>query len=336
MNFAERVKNFFPSVSVCIYYFFSSLSLSYLYFHKQFYDVTFYEQNTGGIYYILSLEAIKPNQFRLFVPYIFKLIKTVFFFVPDKAVFFVIILVFTFLSLVLFYNILNVYFGNKKINQWLTFILLYPMIWQYLILNQMFEFTDFANILFIFAGYYCIINNYHKTLLAVFLIGAFNHDSIGFLIVMYLLFNIKNTFKWKTIIYTIAMAAIFIIVKKAMETVFAANPGISFRWNYIHNFNEFFDKPKHIVLRNVFLTFGGLHLFVLYFFISGKWKKFNTKYLYITLTVIPYVIIVFLIHTTFEARNYMTAIPFMIILFLLFFTTQKNSFLKPAEEVERK
>lgn len=335
MNLTEKVKKFFPSVSVCIYYFMASLSLCYLYYHKQFFNVTFYEHSMGGIYYILSFDALKPNQFRLLVPFIFKLFKTVFFFVPDKTIFFVIILIFTFFTLVLFYNILNVYFGNKKLNQWLTFVLFYPIIWQYMILNQMFEFTDFANIFFIFAGYYCIINNYHKTLALVFLLGALNHDSIGFLIVMYILFNFKDIFKRKTIFYTLAMAAIFIIIKKVMEYIFAANPGVSFRFNYIFNFNEFFDKPRHIVLRNIFLTFGGLHLFVFYFFVSGRWKKFNTKYLYITLTVFPYVIIIFLIHTAFEGRNYMTAIPFMIILFLLFIAAQKNSFLKPLNPIIR-
>ncbi|RPI17196.1 MAG: hypothetical protein EHM58_10065 [Ignavibacteriae bacterium] len=335
MNLQEKVKSFFPSLSVCIYYMMSSLSFCYIYFHKQFFNVTFYEQNTGGIYYILSLEAIKPNQFRLLIPYLYKAFKTVFFFVPDKAAFFIIIVVITFITLVIFYNILNVYFDNKKINQWLTFILFYPMLWQFMVLNQIFDFTDFANFFFIFVGYYCIIKNYNKTLLLFFTLGTFNHDSIGFLIVMYVLFNIKDIFKQKTIFYTIAMAAIFIIVKKVLETIFASNLGISFRLNYEYNYNQFFDMPMHIVVRNVFLTFGGLHLFVLYFFISGRWKKFNTKYLYITFTLILYVIIIFLIHTTFEARNYMTAIPFIMILFLLFFTTQKNSFLKPVKEIQR-
>lgn len=336
LSFGERIKNFFPPLSVCFYYLMSSLSFCYIYFHKQFFDLTFREQNTGGIYYILSFEAIKPNQFRLLIPLLFKAFKKVFFFIPDKAAFFIIILVITFLSLVIFYNILNTYFENKKINQWLAFILFYPMLWQFMIMNQIFDFTDFANFIFIFLGYYCIIKNYNKTLLLVFLIGAFNHDSIGFLIVMYVLFNIKEIFKWKTILYTVSMAVIFLVIKKVLENIFIANPGISFRWNYIYNFNEFFNKPVHIVFRNVFFAFGGLHLFVIYFFLSGKWKKYNTKYMYITLTIIPYAIILFLIHTTFEARNYITAIPYMTILFLLFFSTQKNSFLKPAEEVSRR
>jgi hypothetical protein len=129
------------------------------------------------------------------------------------------------------------------------------------------------------------------------------------------------------------MAAISILVKLMMEKIFASNPGISFRLNYIYNTTEFVNKPPHIVLRNIFLLFGGMHLFVFYFIISGRWKKFNSKYLYITFTIVPYVIIIYLIHTFFEARNYITAIPFIIILFLLYFATEQNSFLKPAEEI---
>jgi hypothetical protein len=129
------------------------------------------------------------------------------------------------------------------------------------------------------------------------------------------------------------MVVLFIAVKKLMEYIFISNPGLSFRLNYNHNIMAFTKEPLHRVIRNIFLMFGGLHLFVLYFFVSGKWKKFNTEYLYITLTIVPYVIIIFLIHTTFEARNYIAAIPFVLLQFLLYFTTHRNSFLKPAPEV---
>jgi len=198
----------------------------------------------------------------------------------------------------------------------------------------MFEFTDFANILFILAGYYCIIKGYNKLLLFTFLLGTFNHDSTGFLVIMFILFNVKTVFKKEIIFYSILMMLIFVLVKLMMEKIFAPNPGLSFRLNYMFNISEFTNNPLHIVLRNVFLMFGGLHLFVIYFFVSGRWKRFNTKYLYITLTIVPYVIILFLIHTLFEARNYITAIPFVIILFLMFFSTQQNSFLKPLDAIK--
>ncbi len=207
------------------------------------------------------------------------------------------------------------------------------MAWQYFILTDMFEFTDFMNILFIFAGYYFIIKEYNWALLFTFVLGTFNHDSIGFLIPMYLLFNYKEIFTKRVIFNTVFMTVVIIAVRLMMLEIFKNNPNLSWRPNYIYNINSFVMYPSHRVVRNMVLFFGGMHFFVLYFFISGRWKKFRTKYLYMSFTIIPYVIIIFLIHTTLEARNYITAIPFIIIPFLLYFSTEKGSFLKPTEEI---
>lgn len=334
MKLSQRLADFFPSPNVCLYYFLGSLSFIYLYYHQVFYDVTFYEKNMGGLYYILSFEAIKPIQYRLLIPFIFKAIKIIFPFAPDKAVFFVMITVIMFFTLVLFYNVLNFYFADKKINSWLALVLIYPMAWNYLILNQMFEFTDFANLFFTFAAFYLILKKRNILLLLTFFIGGINHYSIGFLIVMYVLFNLKDLFKPKTIIYTAAMALIFILQMKIFDFIFAANTGFYIILHYDYNFISFAIMPANIVIRNTLMFFGGMHLFILYFFISGRWKAFNTKYLYINLTIIPYVIIIFLIQTSLEARNYITAIPFVTILFLMFFSTQKNSFLKPLDAIK--
>jgi hypothetical protein len=333
MKLTQKIKDFFPSITVYIYYLLSSITFCYMYFHKQFYSATFHEENMGGIYWILSFDAIKPNQFRLLVPFIFKLFRTVFVFISDRPAFFAIILTFTFLIIIVFYNILNVYFKDKNINRWLALLILYPMVWHFIILNEEFEFTDFANLLFILAGYYFIIKKQNKLLLLTFFLGTFNHDSIGFIIVMYIMFNIKNIFKMRTIVIVVVMVLNFILVKKMMEQIFISNKGLSFRFNYIYNLNSLVDIPIHRVIRNFIFYFGGMHLFVLYFFISGKWKKFRTDYLYISLTIVPYVLILFLIHTILEARNYITAIPFAIMLFLLYFTGEPGSFLKPADKI---
>ena len=150
---------------------------------------------------------------------------------------------------------------------------------------------------------------------------------------MYLLFNYKEMFRLKTISYTVIMAVIFVLLKKVFEIIFINNPGLSFRINVDYN-TGFIPTYPFRAARNSLLILGGLHLFVLYFFISGRWKAFKTKYLYINLTIIPYIIIIFFIHTLFEARNYISAIPFITILFLLFFSTQKNSFLKPIDAIK--
>jgi hypothetical protein len=148
--------------------------------------VDFYDKNIGGIYYILSYEANVPNQFRLLIPHIYKILNTIFPFVPAKAVYFSMIVVKTFFVLVLFYNILNEYFSNKNNNSYIAFALLLPAVWQFIILNGMFDFTDVANMFFILVGYYLVIKSFDKLLIIVFFLGTINHDSIGFCILMFL------------------------------------------------------------------------------------------------------------------------------------------------------
>ncbi len=333
MKVVHKIKALFPPLNVCIYYFLASISFCYLYFHDRFSNRTFHEENIGGMYWILTFKARVPNQFRLLVPFLLKGLKTVFPFVPDKALFLGIIICFMFFILVFFYNILNFYFAEKKINRWLAFVIIYPMFWHYQVLNQMFDFTDFAYFLFILIGFYFILNKNNKSLLLIFALGTLNHDSIGFLIIMFLLFNIKEIFKKETVFYASAMVIIFIFVKIVMQSIFVSNPGLSFRLNVGFNLSQFIDLPVYKIIINIILYFGGLHIFVLYFFLSGRWKRFKTKYLLINLTVIPYVLIIFLIHTTFEARNYISSSIFILLLFLMFFSTQKNSFLKPRAEL---
>jgi hypothetical protein len=333
MNTVQKIKNLFPPPGVCLYYLLSSVSFCYLYFHDRFSHRTFYEENIGGIYWMLSFTARVPNQFRLFVPFMFKGVKTIFPFVPDTATFLGMIIFMTFFILIFFYNVLNFYFADRKINYWLAFIILYPMFWHYQILNQMFDFTDYAYFLLIIMGYYFIMNKNNKLLLLIFTIGTLNHDSIGFLILMYLLYNYKDIFKPRTIIYTSLMMVIFILVKIILQNIFISNPGVSFRFNYVFNYNQFFELPFYKIAVNLILYFGGMHLFVLYFFISGKWKRFKMRYILINLTILPYVVIIFLIHTTFEARNYIVGSIYILFLFLLYFSTQKNTFLKPLDEV---
>ncbi len=105
MNLTQRIKEFFPDTKICIYYMLATLAFCYIYFHKTFHNATFYEHNMGGIYYILTYTANVPNQYRLFIPYIFKTIKMIFPFLGDRTVYMGMILMITFFTLVFFYNI---------------------------------------------------------------------------------------------------------------------------------------------------------------------------------------------------------------------------------------
>ena len=95
----------------------------------------------------------------------------------------------------------------------------------------------------------------------------------------------------------------------------------------------FYVLPLHIILRDLFFNFGGLHIFVIIFFLSGAWKKFRSPLLYANLVIFPYVISVFVNFSIEEIRNYVAIIPFVLIITLLFLSSFDNSFLKPVDRL---
>src|SRR4030095_12714579 len=84
----------FPSVIIHIYYMMISFTFCYLYYHKFITRADFHgPQSSGGIYAVLNHEALKPVQFRILIPLIFKGFQSVIFlFKPvfEKVLFFLI------------------------------------------------------------------------------------------------------------------------------------------------------------------------------------------------------------------------------------------------------
>jgi hypothetical protein len=115
-----------------------------------------------------------------------------------------------------------------------------------------------------------------------------------------------------------------------MEYIFADSPGYFVINNFSRNMAELTILPFHLVLRDLLLNFGGLHIFVLLFLITGLRKKYLTPLLMINLVIVPYVISVLISFSIEELRNYITIVPFITIAALIYFSTIFNSVLKPA------
>jgi hypothetical protein len=109
---------------------------------------------------VLNFEALKPIQFRVLIPFIFKGIQSIVFLVypiPDKALFFIITISLCYFILLSFYFLLNEYFKSKATNCWLAAIIIYPMVWNYVIMNGQFFYMDFSVLLVIILGFYAIV-----------------------------------------------------------------------------------------------------------------------------------------------------------------------------------
>jgi membrane-bound ClpP family serine protease len=83
-----------------------------------------------------------------------------------------------------------------------------------------------------------------------------------------------------------------------------------------------------VFLKNLGLSFGGLYIFVILLFIKGRYKifakEFDSRFLLITLSFIPYLIAgVFMIYFT-ETRVYAELIAPVTILFIIYLSTIKS------------
>lgn len=129
------------------------------------------------------------------------------------------------------------------------------------------------------------------------------------------------------------MSIIYIGIYKLMDAYFPSTEGYFVIYNLPRNLSMIHVLPFHIILRDLLFNFGGLHIFVLVFFIAGTWKKYRSPLLYINLVAVPYVLSVLINFSIEEIRNYITIIPFVLILTLMFLSSFENSFLKPVERL---
>jgi hypothetical protein len=314
-----------------------SFTFCYLYYHKFINRADFYSStSSGGIYAVLNGEAVKPIQFRILIPYIFKamqsavsLVKAI----PDKALFFILTIILCYMILFSFYLLLGKYFKGNAMNCWLSSVIIYPMIWNYVIMNGQFFFMDFSILLIIILGFYCIVSENYNWLIAVFILGTLNHPSVGYLIPAFLLYNYRKLLTVKTIVYVLIMSGLYIGIYKFMDSYYQSSAGYFIIFNLPRNLELIHILPIHIIIRDLIFNFGGLHIFAMLFFITGAWKKYRGPMLYINLVIIPYVLSVLINFSIEEIRNYITIIPFVLILSLLFLSSFENSFLKPEDRL---
>ncbi len=322
----------FPSIIIHIYYLMIALTFAYLYYHKFVQGADFYKtDSSGGLFAVANFESIKPIQYRILIPIIFKCLSMLNL-MPPKMLFFLINTVLAYLILLSFYFLLGKHFKSRAMNCWIAPIIIYPMMWNLIIMNGQFFYMDFGLLLFMITGYYFIVAEKPNWLLLTFFIGLLNHPSVNYLILSYLLYNYKQVFRLKTIFYAAAMAVISAGVISGINMMLPQDrEGYFLINNFTRNLSLFWVYPKHLLIRDFLLNFGGLHFIVLIFLVTGQWKKFKGPLLYIHLMVIPYLITVMCNFSIEEMRNYSTIIPNIIILCLYFLSTFENSFLRPVD-----
>lgn len=328
----------FPPIVVHVFYLLMSVTFCLIYNHIVIGKTDFHEDEYGGVYRVLAGDATRAIQYRVLVPLIFKVFT--FLHIPDIVIFLFIIIVFTYLTILFFYLILNRYFQNKTFNYLIALALFYPMFWNFMLLNQTFFFMDHSLMFFMTAGLYFILARKNNWLLVTLLIGAINHSSITILILAFVLFNYNRLLKKDTVIYSALLVAGYIgcfFILKMIYPHFTAERDQDFGLNHFpETIIALKGVPAHLLIRDIILNYGGMHIFAALFLVSGAWKKIKRQYVFIFLVIVPYFILgVLRVGIRLEEmRNWIPLIPFIMVLALLYLSQIKNPLFGLSDEVK--
>jgi hypothetical protein len=209
-------------------------------------------------------------------------------------------------------------------------------VWNYIILNETFQYYDFTSILIFTIGLYFIIKENFTAFLITFIIGIVNKESAAYLIFAYLLFNYKSIFTLKIMIRASLLAVILVCLKAGLGYIFRDNPGDTVEITYDAN-REFIRTlfGNRLYMKSVFLNFGAMYIFVILLFVSGWWKKFpDRRLVMINLAIVPYYILGMYITYIIEVRVYTELIPMITTLFLIYLSGFKRLNLQPINKSE--
>jgi hypothetical protein len=185
---------------------------------------------------------------------------------------------------------------------------------------------DISSVFFMLASLYLVTTEKFKLLLFVFFLGAVNHYSIIFIVPAYLLFRYNKLFRSETIIKTIALTAIFagyfIIAGMLLPDLPPERDDGFYKWDSYRTLRILTESPRHLLIRDIFMNFGGIHIFALLFVLSGDWKKLKKQYVLVYLVTLIFILLTFTGFCLYseELRCYVPILPFLLIPAMLFFS----------------
>jgi len=305
------------------FYLLLSAGLCFLYFKKIVAGVDF--NATNSINAVSSFQTAKPYQFRLLIPLIFMLFKPLTF-IPEKIIYIYYDFVIVYFTIIVYYKLLLEYFTNKKIVLYLAPVIIYPILFNYVILNQSFQYYDFTSILLFTIGIFFIVKENFKLFLISFIIAIINKETAVYLIFAYIFFNYKTVFTKRVILNSFLLILIFAGYKVLLAYIFRNSPGDNFEIGFTVNMDILTSFYKnHIYAKNLGLNFGGLYIFTILLMIMGRWKIFTAKsparLLYLNFAFIPYFIVGIFVTYFTEVRVYSELIPLITTLFLIYLST---------------
>jgi hypothetical protein len=276
---------------------------------------------------VASFETSKPYQFRLLIPVVFKLMSPLY--SLNEKYFYTLfnIIIVTLLLFVYYCILVSHYFENTKYTVFAAAFLVYPMLWNYVILNQTFQYYDFAAVFLFTLGVYFILKENFTGLVVVFIAGIVNKETAAYLIFAYIFYNYRKVLSSYVLLRIFLLVLMFISWKIILEILFSSNHGDSVEIGLYENIRIIKNiLSDRVLIKNLLLNFGGLWLFGLLLFISGRWKKFRRRdLLFVNLVIVPYYIFGIFITYITEVRVYTELIPLITTLFLIFLSSYERT-----------
>jgi hypothetical protein len=267
---------------------------------------------------VLTFQTYKPYQFRLLIPFIFLLFKTLKF-IPQNILFLFYSIFVVYFIILMYRKLISEYFTNNKTLLFLAPVILYPILWNYILINGMYQYYDFTSILIFIIGLYLIIKEKFYALWGLLIIGILNKETVAYLIPAHLLFNYKLIFTKKILIRSAFLFATFIGIKVLLAFIFSNNPGDNVQLCYyenIHVIKSFLTNKVYI--KHIVLNFGMLYIFVFLLFLTGRWKKFHSrKLIFVNLAFLPNLVLGFFV-TYYDEVHVCRICPISTTLFLIY------------------
>ena len=300
----------------------------YFYYKKVIFPYT--GESVSSLNAVASFDTYKPFQFRLLLPMMFMVLKSLGIVAGKKF-----ILAYSFLIvyavIVVQFRLISEYLENTKAALLLAPVILYPMAWNYILINNIFMYYDLSAILLFSLGLYFILKDNFRMLLLVFLTGLLNKETIAYLAIAYALFNYRILFTKKIIINIAIFAVVFIVFKFILNYIFAGNPGDTVEITFLTNMWILEDLfTNHIYTKDVFLNFGAMYVIAILLFVTGRWKRFpDRRKVYMNLTFFIYLLMGVTIVYFTEVRVFSELMPLVSLLFIIYISTFEKLNLKP-------
>lgn len=265
---------------------------------------------------LANLKAYTPFQYRVLIPYLAFLIKSV---IPNQSFFFIyqiILLPIVFISS----RMLRIYlmqfdFNSNSINLSIL-IFFYILFWNYPALGIWFYPYDLPAILFFLTGLYFIKKEKFIYFYPFFILGTLNRETIIIILLAYVLSfrSFGNVFKISNIGIISLFIATWLIIKYYLYIEFSSNPAEQMGGNlFLNKTSEniqfllgLLKLDKFYILR--IFSFGGLWLFI--YKIKDELDDFSKR----MLIIVPiFLLIIFFVGKLQEVRIYSELVPLFII-----------------------